>query len=196
MTEIRNMSSGRRIAAVALVALFASAAGAQAPAVAPAVAPPAAAAPAATLSLGELAWLEGCWKGQVNKRDFREQWLPQRGNLMLGISQTWMADKTLGYEYLRLEPRADGVVYGIVPSEGKEEIFRFADRNTERAGDVDYELFVFERAVPDFPQRIVYRRGSEGWLYAELTGKVEAAERKVIYPMHRIDCGTGASIEK
>lgn len=173
-------------------------------AIAPAVAlaqtavlpPPENAVAAAPLKLADLAWVAGCWKGLVNKREFREQWMPPRGELMLGISQTTMADKTVGYEYLRFEPRADGVWYVITPSDGKEDSFRLVSRTTERSGDVDYDLYAFERTSTEFPQRIVYRRGTEGWLYAEVTGKVEGADRKVIYPMQRIDCMSGQILDK
>lgn len=63
-----------------------------------------------------LAWLGGCWRGTVNEREFREHWMPRRGGMLLGISQTVMAGKTQAYEYLRLEARADGVHYVAVPS--------------------------------------------------------------------------------
>jgi hypothetical protein len=178
----------------ALVVSAAAAGGAMAQATG--ASPPAAAASAAPLALSDLAWVAGCWKGLVNKREFREQWMPPRGELMVGISHTTMADKTVGYEYLRFEPRADGVWYIITPSDGKEDAFRLASRTTEKAGDVDYDLFTFERTSTEFPLRIVYRRGGEGWLYAELTGKVDGAERKVIYPMQRIDCASGRLLEK
>ena len=53
--------------------------------------------------LAPLAWLEGCWRGTVNQREYREHWMPLRGNLMLGMSQTVVAGKTQDFEYLRLE---------------------------------------------------------------------------------------------
>jgi len=182
----------RQTAALLVLAVAAAGAMAQAP-VAPA---PPATASAVPPALSDLAWVAGCWKGLVNKREFREQWMPPRGELMVGISHTTLADKTVGFEYLRFEPRADGVWYIITPSDGKEDSFRLVSRTTEKAGDVDYELFTFERTSTEFPQRIVYRRGGEGWLYAEVTGKVDGAERKVIYPMQRIDCGSGRILEK
>ncbi len=191
MTAPRFPLAAPRVAAFAIAALVAAAVSAQAPA--PPPAKPAAAAP---VSLSDLAWVEGCWKGVVNKREFREQWMPLRGELMVGVSQTTMADKTVGYEYLRFEPRADGVYYVLLPSDGKEDTFRLSARSTEKAGDVEYDLFTFERTSADFPQRIVYRRGSEGWLYAEVSGKVDGSDRKVIYPMHRIDCATGQTVDK
>ena len=189
MIEMHVESLGRYAAMLTLSAFAAAGTAAQAPA-------PAASAATATVPLSSLAWLEGCWKGQVNKRDFREQWMPLRGNLMVGVSQTTMTDKTVGYEYLRMEPRADGVYYVILSSEGKEDAFRLSDRTAEKAGEVTYDLFTFERASAGFPQRIVYRRGSEGWLYAEVSGKVDGADRKVIYPMQRIDCATGHILDK
>jgi hypothetical protein len=186
MIAMHNPSLGRYAAALALSALAAAAA-AQVPATSAAIAP---------VPLSSLAWMEGCWKGLVNKRDFREQWMPLRGNLMVGVSQTTMGDKTIGYEYLRFEPRADGVYYVILPSDAKEDSFRLSDRTAEKAGDVTYDLFTFERTSTEFPQKIVYRRGTEGWLYAEVSGKVDGAERKIIYPMQRIDCATGQVLDK
>ena len=52
------------------------------------------------------------------------------------------------------------------------------------------------RRAGSVPQRIVYRRGSEGWLYATIDGKVKGEDRQVIYPMRRIDCETGEFIRK
>ena len=36
------------------------------------------------LTLESLGWLEGCWRGAVNQRDFREHWLPLRGGMIVG----------------------------------------------------------------------------------------------------------------
>ena len=57
-------------------------------------------------------------------------------------------------------------------------------------------LFVFANPAKDFPQKISYRKGSEGWLYATVEGKVAGADRQVIYPMRRIGCETGELIRK
>ncbi len=133
MIAMHNSSLGRYAAALALSTLAAAAA-AQAPAAPTATAVPAAPAATAPVPLSSLAWMEGCWKGLVNNRDFREQWMALRGNLMVGVSQTTMGDKTIGYEYLRFEPRADGVYYVILPSDAKEDSFRLSDRTAEKRG--------------------------------------------------------------
>jgi uncharacterized protein DUF6265 len=144
------------------------------------------------MTLSALAWLEGCWRGSVNQREFREQWLPLRGGMMIGSGHNVMQDKTQDYEYLRLESRPDGVYYIALPSGKKESPFRLATATTE---DKD-TLWTFVSATDEFPQRIVYRRGTEGWLYATIEGKLNGEERKVIFPMRRINCETGDFIRK
>jgi len=146
--------------------------------------------------LAPLAWLEGCWRGTVNQREFREQWMPLRGNMMVGVSQTVIDGKTDGYEYLRLEPRPDGVYYVAVPSGKNEAAYRLAEQTVDRTAERNDEIFTFANPALVFPQKITYRRASEGWLYATVQGKVNGADREFIYPMRRIDCKSGELIRK
>ena len=186
-------------AAVLPLAFAASIAAAQ-PATGPATAPtptPAPVAPNATADpLAEFAWLDGCWKGSVNQRDFREHWMSPQGGMLLGVSQVVMAGKTVGYEYLKIETRPDGVYYVAVPSDSKEEAFRYAGMTIDTAGDRGDHLFAFENQALEFPRRIVYRQATGGWLYAQVDGKVNGADRQVIYPMRHVDCATGAFLQK
>jgi hypothetical protein len=170
---------------------------AQAPATATQdAAPPNKAAPTTpvnpTSALEPFGWLHGCWDGKVNQRDFREEWLPLRGDMMIGVSQTVSQGKTQDFEYLRLELRPEGVFYVAAPSGKKETSFRFSGKTQ----DGDRELFTFENPVDEFPQRIIYRRGSEGWLYAQVEGKQNGQARSVIYPMRRVDCTSGELIRQ
>lgn len=179
---------------LAFVASLASAQPATGPAAAPPSPTPAPAAPADPLA--EFAWLDGCWKGSVNQRDFREHWMAPQGGMLLGVSQVVMAGKTVGYEYLKIERRPDGVYYVAVPSDGKEEAFRYAGVTIDTAGDRGDHLFAFENPALEFPKRIVYRQATGGWLYAQVEGKVNGADRQVIYPMRHVDCATGAFLQK
>jgi hypothetical protein len=148
--------------------------------------------PIDTMSLAPLAWLDGCWRGAVNQREFREHWMPLRGGMMLGMGQTVMQDKTQDFDYLRLELRADGVHYLILPS-GKQEIdFRLT---AAIADDVGPE-FTFTNRVDEFPQRIVYRPTPEGWLYATIEGKLNGEDRKQTFPFRHIGCESGEPIHK
>jgi hypothetical protein len=150
--------------------------------------------PADTSPLAPLGWLEGCWRGEVNQREYREHWLPLRGGLMLGASHTVMAGKTQSYEYLRLEPRGDGVYYvNIAMAPGQQETaFKLSDRTMDR----EDEIFTFTNATQDFPHTLSYRHNDTGWLYVTVEGTVNSTPKKVIYPMHRIDCKTGEGIRK
>lgn len=173
-----------RVLACALALLASIPAAAQEPAPA--------AAPAPKTELAALQWLEGCWQGSVNRREYREVWMPLRGDMMVGVSQTVMQDRTLGYEYLRLESR-EGVVHYVTLQAGNPEVaFKLAMQKTEQAD----EIFRFENTGNAFPRSIMYRRGTQGWLYAEVEGLVNGSERKVVYPMRRIDCETGSFVEK
>ena len=168
---------------------------AQAPASTPA--PAAAPAPAQTMpvdatAIASLSWLEGCWMGTVNQREFREHWSPLRGGMLVGVGHTVNQGKTQSYEYLRLEARGDGVYYVATPSGQREAAFKLASIATD---DKD-SIFVFGNPANDFPQRIIYRRGSEGWLYATIEGKLKGEDRQVIYPMRRVDCESGEFIRK
>jgi hypothetical protein len=176
-------------------------------------APPKAVPVTASPSLTALAWLRGCWKGSVARREFREQWMPPRGGMMVGISHTIVApklqgtmqqrseeidkerdpatDKTQDFEYLRLETRPDGVYYVDVPSGKKERAFKL----TEIGDDNGAKLYTFTNPVDEFPQRIVYRRGKEGWLYAQVMGKPGAETKDVVYPMRHVDCLTDAFLQ-
>ncbi len=160
----------------------------------PAETKPLEAASAAADPIAQFAWLEGCWRGSVNKRDFREHWLPPRGGLMIGASHTVSEGKTLDYEYLRIEPRSDGLYYvNIAMGPGQKET---AYKLVDRAMDVDDEVFTFANPAPEFPQKILYRHNPGGWLYATVAGKLNGDDKQVIYPMQRVGCETGTVIRK
>ena len=179
-------------AALACAATLFAIAQAQADAVpgTPTVEPAPAVEAAPTGPLAQFAWLAGCWRGEVKGYQFREQWMPLRGELLVGVSHTVKDGKTLGYEYLRLENRPDGVYYVAVP-EGKSET---ALKFDSASADGNATNFRFTNASLPFPRELIYRRASAGWLYASLKGKVGDADREVYYPMQRISCETGELI--
>jgi hypothetical protein len=179
---------------LAISGAFAAHAQAPLPSPAPGAATPAPPPPAAA-ALEQLAWLRGCWGGNVNRRDFMEQWLPPRADMMVGVSHTTVQNRkdpnearTEDYTYLRLEARSDGVYYVAIPSGKKELPFKL----TKVENDKGDRVFTFAGASEAFPQRIVYRRSEAGMLFAEVDGKVDGKDKQVIYPMHHIDCATGA----
>jgi len=146
--------------------------------------------------IAPLAWLEGCWESDVNKRQTREHWLPLRGNLMLGMSHTVAQGKTQDFEYLRMESRPDGVFYVVLPSGQNATSFKFDGKSVITMGDRNDDAFTFTNSTLEFPSKIVYRRAREGWLYVSVEGKVKGSDKEVTYPMRRISCETGELIER
>jgi len=166
-----------------------------APAPAPAAAPAPAPAPTATgdvNNIAGLAWLEGCWSGSVNQRDFREHWGPLRGGMLLGVGSTVFMGKTQSFEFMRVESRPDGVFYVALPSGQGETAFKL----TTVATDDKDTIFTFSNPAHDFPQRVMYRRGSEGWLFATIEGKIKGEDKQAIFPMRRVGCESGEFIRK
>ena len=192
-SDMTKVMTARAPLAALLVLLLCTGAAAQTPPATPPDAKAALAAANGVNSLAQFAWLEGCWRGNVNQREFRENWMPLRGDLLVGASHTVMDGKTLDYEYLRLERRADGVYYVTASPGQKETAYKLADVTTMDGGDV---VYAFANPAQSFPQKISYRRASQGWLYATVEGKVAGADRQVIYPMRRIGCETGELITK
>jgi hypothetical protein len=155
-------------------------------------APPA--APSSTTPKGQdalasLAWLEGCWKGAVTHREFTEQWSAPSGDAMRGTSRMIVDGVSQGDDALRLEKRADALYYVITPAGHREEAFRFVGRSVDTIEGLSDEIFTFENPAQPFPQRIAYRHTAGGALYAEVSGKVNGADRTVIYPMRKTECG-------
>ena len=143
-------------------------------------------------SVFSLAWLEGCWSGNVNQRSFREHWTPVRGNVLLGVGSTVFQGKVQDFEYLRIEQKPDGVFYVALPAGKNETPFKLMSITP----DDQATLYTFSNAANDFPQEIVYRRATEGWLYATIQGKLKGEDRKVVFPMRRVDCETGDFIRQ
>lgn len=198
----RCITGIKRVLAIVAVAGLAmhEMAWAQTPAAAPDAAPErkadavnAATAQGAPLTVESMAWLEGCWQGSANKREFREVWLPYRGGMMIGVSHTVTGDQTLSYEYLRLEARPDGVYYVATLAAKPEDAFKLTEQSVDKE---DAHIYVFTHPEREFPRQISYRRASEGWLYAEVDGKVNGVERRLIYPMRRVDCQSGEFIRR
>lgn len=197
--EMNPESSNRcaaRIAVAAACALIAACAQPEAPS--PPATPkevPAAASEAAPADHGPvapLAWLAGCWQGTVNQRDFREQWLPYRGGMLVGAGQQVMKGAMQDYEFLRIEARAGGVYFSQFGGDRNETSFRLESTATD---DKD-TIFTFANASSGFPAHLVYRRGIEGWLYETIEGPLNGSDKKVIYPLRRVDCETGELILK
>jgi len=188
---ILNRSIERRLMAFFVgCACVAACAQPQAPSPPEPVRPPAAQPVPDSNPVAPLAWLAGCWQGNVNQRDFREEWLPYSGGMLVGAGQQVMKGTMQDYEYLRIEARAGAVFFSQFGADRKETSFRLESTATDEKDTI----FTFANTAPAFPARLVYRRGTEGWLYETIEGQLAGSDKKVIYPLRRVDCESGELI--
>jgi uncharacterized protein DUF6265 len=115
-------------------------------------------------TISDLAWMSGGWRTAPGGRvQIEEHWMAPGGGSMLGMSRTVAGDRTVEFEYLRLEQRAGDIYYVAHPKArypGTE--FKLTRLTAQEA--------VFENPAHDFPKRIIYRKGADGSLTASIDG--------------------------
>src|SRR5215203_442472 len=115
-------------------------------------------------ALADISWIAGDWQTAAGGRaQIEEHWTGVAGASMMGVSRTVAGDKTVEFEYLRIEQRADGIYYVAHPK--------------GRCPGTDFKLTrasaseaVFENPQHDFPKRIIYRKGGEDSITATTDG--------------------------
>lgn len=114
--------------------------------------------------LGKLSWMVGSWVSDAGPRQSDEHWTHAAGGTMFGVNRTVANDRTVFFEYLRIEKTEAGIVYLASPK-GRQPptAFTLIESGEKRA--------VFENPQHDFPQRIVYWREGEA-LRARIEGTV------------------------
>ena len=148
-------------------------------------------APAGADPLAALAWLHGCWSGNVNQREFTEQWTRPSAGMMLGLGHTVMGGKSVSFEFMRIEAGADGkITYVAKPTDKPEEGFAYQGTSQDR----ELTNYTFANPAREFPTQIIYSRTPGGNLFAHVKGKIGGADREVIYPFHPVDCLTGKTL--
>jgi hypothetical protein len=114
-----------------------------------------------TESIDSLAWMAGAWAGTMGRAAIEEHWIAPRGRTMLAVSRTTVGDRTVAFEFLRVEQRPNGIVYVAQPGGRPPTDFRLTASGRESA--------TFENPQHDHPKIIRYRR--EGTtLVAEVEG--------------------------
>jgi hypothetical protein len=133
---------------------------------------------AIVFSLGDISWMSGDWQTEPGgKRQIEEHWTTVSGGSMLGIGRTVAGEKTIEFEYLRIEQRADGIYYVAHPQ--------------ARCPGTDFKLTrasateaVFENPQHDFPKRIIYRKTGDDSLTASIDGG--EGTKAISFAYHRI----------
>ncbi len=132
-------------------------------------------------SLGDLAWMGGCWEAKAKGREINEQWMKPAGQTMLGMGRTVAQERTVEYEFMQIREDKDGAIYYVAKPSGQSEAsFKLIRLQNREA--------VFENLEHDFPQRVIYRWQSDGSLFARIEGLSKGQPRGIDYPMTRARC--------
>lgn len=118
--------------------------------------------------LDDLGWMAGTWVQSSGESQTEEHWLAPQGNLMLGVSRTIRGPRT-SFEYLRIAPTDQGLVYFASPQGRPPTEFRLTSLKNKRV--------VFENAEHDFPQQISYWLDEKGELHARVEGVLRGEKR-------------------
>jgi len=136
--------------------------------------PPAEPAPVAVERVGppsasaDLAWMAGEWRAVEGETVQEERWSAPLGGILLGTARTVIAGKARFFEYLRIEERADGLVYVASPLGRGTTEFRLTDGSARRAR--------FENPAHDWPTAIEYELRADGRLTARVSGPGKSEE--------------------
>src|ERR1041384_4760388 len=131
-----------------------------------------------TSTLADISWISGDWQTAPGGRaQIEEHWTQAAGATMMGMSRTVAGEKTVEFEYLRIEQRVDGIYYVAHPK--------------ARCPGTDFKLTrasateaVFENPQHDFPKRIIYRKGADDSLTASVDGG--EGSRTITYAYRRM----------
>ncbi len=136
-------------------------------------------------SLNDLAWLAGCWEGKGSKRVREEYWTMAAGGSMFGIGRAISDGRTTEFEFMRIHEEKGDVLYTSKPSGQPEASFKLIRANGNEA--------VFENPQHDFPQRVIYRKQSDGTLLARIEGERNGKQSGIDFPFVRVKCDSAMS---
>src|ERR1700704_2904732 len=119
-------------------------------------------APSQARTLADVAFMSGCWRGQLEDGWIEERYSPPSGGMMLGTSHTLGGQKTKYYEFIEIAERDGEVEMTPLPAGKKSVSFRLTRLEGKRA--------VFENLEHDFPKRIIYQLKDDGSMLARIEG--------------------------
>jgi hypothetical protein len=119
-------------------------------------------------------WLAGSWRMEKAGKMIEEQWTTPVGGMMLGVSRTveMPIEKTVEFEFLRIEQRGDSLVYIAQPGGRPPTEFKL-----ESATDSEV---VFANLQHDFPKKIRYTRNTDGSVTARVED--ETGKKAIAFP--------------
>jgi hypothetical protein len=133
----------------------------------------------AASDLSDLAWMAGLWTGVKDGVEMEESWLPPKGNTMIGLHRDVKNNRTMSFEFFRIEAAADGITYWASPRSKPPTPFRMIELSGKKV--------VFENPQHDFPQRVIYWLEGDNALHAKIEGtfKGKAASEEWVWKRNK-----------
>ena len=120
-------------------------------------------------AVDSLSWMAGSWSATRNGIREEEHWMAPRAGVLVGMNRIASDTKLRGFEYFRIETRADGVYYVSSPGGQPPTPFKLKECGPGRV--------VFEKLDHDFPQRVLYRRAHPDTRHARIEGTLKGVLR-------------------
>jgi len=139
---------------------------------------------ALALTLHDFSWLAGSWQFTAGARCVEEHWTQPSTNMLVGTSRTVEGGRTVSFEFLRIEARADGIYYVPQPNGRPPVDFKLSSENAA-------ELVFVNPGHADHLKRIVYRRDGDAGLAARIEGEDGGRAFAVDFPYRRATSGCG-----
>ena len=140
---------------------------------------------ALALTLHDFAWLAGSWQVTAGARCVEEHWTQPSTNMLVGTSRTVEGGRTVSFEFLRIEARADGIYYVPQPNGRPPVDFKLSSENAA-------ELVFVNPGHADHLTRIVYRRDGDAGLAARIEGEDNGRAFAADFPYRRATSGCAA----
>ena len=113
-------------------------------------------------TIAELAWISGDWQTAAGGRaQIEEHWTLPAGGTMIGMGRTVAGNKTVEFEFLRIEQRGDDIFYVANPNAN-------CPQTDFKLTDLSGQEVVFENPGHDYPKRVIYRKNPDGSLVASV----------------------------
>lgn len=131
------------------------------------------------VDLDKLKWMAGCWRGEIEKdSNVEELWTTPAENLLLATTRIMKKGRATEYEFSRIYVNDSTAVFSA-SSDGKP----FDEYSMKTLVN---EYVAFENLKKTFPQRIIYRLASDGYLIPRNEGEgqtsIEVRMKKVKCP--------------
>jgi len=128
--------------------------------------------------LSAISFMSGCWTGpSPDGATIEEHYSAASENIVIGMTRYVRDGRVVDFEFTTMERTDSTFVMTPHPKGVKSDAFPLKAVSDGRA--------TWENLGHDFPQRIIYRRGSDGSLIARIEGTTPGGERHVEWIMHR-----------